>query len=101
MKKIYFVTFEIKRKIETKTFVFHCMADNAQEAKEIAIKEWGEWGNHETRQIKLYAKKSGIQDAKLLKVRGWDGYEHRGAIVIGLFILVDRKKLRVYSKHQY
>lgn len=84
MKKIYFVTFDTQRASirETSQYVFHCLADNASEAKELCKAAWPKlhsaYNAKVPHQFHLHAKRSRIQDADLLGCRSWANVPVRG-----------------------
>ena len=89
MKKIYYVTFDIERRAfrETSEYIYHCMAENAKEAKEICKAEWPTLHNAYRakipHQFHLYAHASRIQDVDLLGCRTWKNVPIRGAECLG------------------
>lgn len=82
--KVYFVTFEIHRNCAINNYIYHCEASTAKEAKEIARYYWNSENGH---QFHLYGKKSNVQNADLLKVKGIRK-EYSGSDVLGKYIWV-------------
>lgn len=82
--KIYFVTFSTKRNCTENKFIYHCEASTAKEAKEIARNNWKSKNGH---QFHLYGKKSNVQNADLLMVKGIRK-EYSGSDVLGKYIWI-------------
>jgi hypothetical protein len=98
---IYFVTFETHIACKINDMIFHCEAKNANEAKEICKKFWHSLHGIKGHQFHLYAKKSNIQDAKYLRVRGWEGTEYTGEYVMNHVFCTDFRTWRVNGINQY
>ena len=82
-KKIYFVTFSIKRNCTENKYIYHREASTAKEAKEIAVQNWTGKGH----QFHVYGKKSNVQNADLLRVKGIRK-EYSGSDVLGKYIWI-------------
>ena len=83
--KIYAVTFDVQIPGRTNKMIFHCMANNAAEAKAAARDNWSRLylGSHKGRARNLYAKRSDVQDVSALRVTGWEGTTYRADYVMG------------------
>lgn len=82
---IYFVTYDVRIPGQVNHMVYHCLAKNANEAKEAARKHWASLylGSHKGRARNLYAKRSNVQDVSALRLTGWEGTVYRGDYVMG------------------
>ena len=98
---IYFVPFDIQQACRINEMIFHCEAKNAQEAKETAKKYWSSLHGIKGHQFHLYAKRSNIQDAKYLRVRGWEGTEYSGEYVMNHVFCTESRAWRVNGINQY
>jgi len=98
-RKIYFVTFEAHRNCTVYSYVYHCWAYDAKEAKETAKAAWSK--DHDAHPFHLYAKCSNMPMVKCLKVIGWKGNAYAGEDCIDKFICTDLRKWRVDGINQY
>lgn len=98
---IYFVTFDIQQACKINEMIYHCDASNAKEAKESAKKYWASLHGIKGHQFHLYAKKSNIQDANLLLVRGWEGTEYHGEYVMNHVFCTSSRSWRINGINQY
>ena len=97
MKRIYIVTFDIKRQCRTQSYAYYCEASNAKEAVEIARSNW----RLSSHQFHIHAVKSRIQDGNALCVRNWLGKECKGMEVIGWYIMTNSRTWRVDGHNLY
>lgn len=83
--KIYTVFFDVKTPGRINKMVFHCMANNAGEAKEAARDHWSRLylGSNKGRARNLSAKRSDVQDVSALRVIGWEGTVYHADYVVG------------------
>lgn len=109
MPRIYYVTFEKRLNCTIYNYIFHCYANNANEAKEICRKAWADLHPQKKsfrpekipHQFSMYAHRSGINNPELLKVINWKGQEVKGQSVIGAFIMPDFHAWRVNGRNLY
>ena len=108
MKHIYIVTFEIHKDCQIKEYVYHCQAQNAKEACEIA-RHGGFYGKTECKANKklmghmfhVHAVKSRVQDIEKLTVRTWKGNTFTGDQVMNAYICVDFHAWRINGRNLY
>lgn len=89
--KIYFVTFEVRVVGCRNQMIYHCMANNAKEAKEKAKKFWASLSGIDGRPYYVYANKSRAQDVKYLRVVGWEGTEYKADYVMNHVFCTESK----------
>ena len=108
MKRIYIVTFETHKDCKINYYVYHCQAQNAKEACELA-KHGGFYGITECKaNVKLWghmfhvhAVKSRVQDIDKLTVRTWNGNTFTGDQVMNAYIKTDFKVWRINGRNLY
>lgn len=94
MKRIYIVTYEIHRDCQIQAFVYHCEAQNAKDACEIAKQTW----KGKSHMFHVHAVKSRIQDTDCISVKTWQNSVIRGADVMNKHIMLDFYTWRVNGK---
>lgn len=97
MNKIYIVTFERHINCQIRDMVFHCEAQNAKEAVQIAKDKWF----CDSHQFHIHATKSRIQDPSLLSVHTWNNHNVSGTDCLGYFYCTDFRTWRVNGINQY
>lgn len=106
MKKIYIVTFQRQADCTTYDMVFHCEANNAKEACQIAKDEWPDYckkwyGRNGLHLFHLHAVKSRTQDKDLIAIHDWLGMSVKGPELIGSFHCTDYRRWRINGINQY
>lgn len=99
MKKIYIVTFERHINCQIRNIVFHCEADNAKDACQIAKEAW--FKNNLSYMFHLHAVKSRTQDISLLRVKNWKLQEIAGADCMNHFYCTDFRVWRSNGRNLY
>ena len=90
---VYIVTFDTYRNNMDYNQVYHCIAQNAKEACQIAKDAWLQQGR-KSHPFHVHAVKARTQDVDLLKVRTWKNTEIAGQILIGSFCCVDFRSIK-------
>ena len=102
--KIYYVTFEKHLNCKVSTVFFHCLANNATEAKQIARDAWQEAWSRAKKvpyQFHLYAHRSNIQEADKLSLVDVRNRRFTGEDVMNHFHSVDSRTWRIDGINQY
>lgn len=82
---LYTVLFDVRTPGRINHMIYHCLAKNANEAKQSAREYWYSLylGSNKGRARNLYAKKTEQQDTAALRVTGWEGTIYTGTYVLG------------------
>lgn len=99
MKKIYIVTFEKHADCQIRNIVFHCEAENAKDACQIAKQAWSE--KTAAYPFKVHAVKARTQDISFLKIRNWKCQEISGAACMNEFYCTDFRTWRSNGRNLY
>ena len=92
-KRLYYVFFNIQRNNQVQNWVYHCEAQNAKEATEMAKRTW----TSKSHMFHVHAVRSRMSiDA--VTVRCWNGHEIKGQNAIGKHIMLDFYTWRVNGK---
>ena len=97
MKHIYIVTFEIQRDCQIQSWVYHCEAQNAKDACEIAKQTW----KSKSHMFHVHAVKSRIQALDAISVKGWKGNEYKGQDALNKHIMLDFYTWRINGRNLY
>jgi hypothetical protein len=97
MKKIYIVTFERHINCTIRDIVFHCEANNAKEAVQIAKDAW----TKKSYPFHIHAVKSRVQDIDHLTIHTWLSTTISGAALMNAFYCTDSRTWRVNGRNLY